>query len=646
MHASLLNGFAAEVLKPDPILSVSEWADQHRVLSKKASSEAGQWRTSRTPYLKEIMDCLSIFHPAQKVVLKKGSQVGGTESGNNWLGYVMDYAPGPFMLVLPTVDLARKVSRQRIEPLIEECPRLHDKVRAKKSRDSSTTILLKDFPGGTLALAGANSAAGLKSMPARFVMLDELDEFPLDVEGQGDPVSLVLARSRTFSRRKAFLVSTPTIDGISKIDDEFEISDKRFYFVPCPHCGHKQRLDFKNLQWTPGKPDTVLYYCDGDTGGCGVGIEERYKTKMFADGEWVATAESSVVGFHLSALYSPIGWFSWAEIAAAKEEADNEFQKYRKTEKLKAFFNTILGETYKEVGDAPEWKNLHNRREKYEIGSVPKPVQFLTLGGDVQKDRIHFEVVGWNYNRESWSIDHGVCLGDTALAFGVPGSPWNELATVIDKEFTREEGGTMPIKMAAIDSGYNTQHVYNFCRRYPITRVIPIKGMDSLSVMVGQPRAVDVKLSGKTIRRGIKVFSLGVSLLKSELYSWLKFLVPEADQEPPPGFCHFPEYGEDFFKELTAERLLIKKNRRGFAQTEWVKERERNEALDCRIYARAAASLVGLDRFKKPKNSTTEKNVVAKNTEPSQNENETRQVNEKNVASQRGRRTRRESSYW
>ncbi len=646
MKAQKLNFFAAEVLKPDPILTVSEWADQHRVLSKKASSEAGPWRTSRTPYLKEIMDCLSIFHPAQKVVLKKGSQVGGTESGNNWLGYVMDYAPGPFMLVLPTVDLARKVSRQRIEPLIEECPRLREKVRAKKSRDSSTTILLKDFPGGTLALAGANSAAGLKSMPARFVMLDELDEFPLDVEGQGDPVSLVLARSRTFSRRKAFLVSTPTIDGISKIDDEFEISDKRFYFVPCPHCGHKQRLDFKNLQWTAGKPDTALYYCDGETGGCGIGIEERFKTKMFADGEWQATAESSVVGFHLSALYSPIGWFSWKEIAAAKEEADNEFQKYRKTEKLKAFFNTILGETYKEVGDAPEWKNLYQRREKYEIGTVPKQVQFLTMGVDVQKDRLHFEVVGWGNNRESWSIDMGVCLGDTALSFGVPGSPWNDLAQVIDKEFTREDGGTMPVKMAAVDSGYNTQHVYNFCRRYPITRVIPIKGMDSLSVMVGQPRAVDVKLSGKTIRRGIKVFAIGVSLLKSELYSWLKFLVPEAEQETPPGFCHFPEYGEDFFKELTAERLLIKKNRRGFAQTEWVKERERNEALDCRIYARAAASLVGLDRFKKPKNSDLEKNVVAKNTEPSQNENETRQVNGKNVASRGARRLRRESSYW
>lgn len=637
MRAQILNKFAAEVLKPDPILTVSEWADNNRILSKKASSEAGQWRTSRTPYLKEIMDCLSIFHPAQKVVFKKGSQVGGTESGNNWIGYVMDYAPGPFMLVLPTVDLARKVSRQRIEPLIEECPRLKDKVQTKKSRDSASTILLKDFPGGTLALAGANSAAGLKSMPARFVMLDELDEFPLDVEGQGDPVSLILARSRTFSRRKAFLVSTPTIDGISKIDDEFEISDKRFYFVPCPHCGHKQRLDFKNLQWTENNPESALYYCEG----CGVGIEERFKTKMFAEGEWVATAESKVVGFQLSALYSPIGWFSWREIAQAKIEADNDFEKHRKTEKLKAFYNTILGETYKEIGEAPEWKNLYNRREQYEMGIVPKQVRFLTMGVDVQKDRLEFEVVGWGNRRESWSIDFGTVLGDTALE-----ETWKGLGEIIDRDFTREEGGTMNIKITAVDSGYNTQHVYNFCRKYPITRVVPIKGMDTLSVMVGQPRAVDVKLTGKTIRRGIKVFALGVSLLKSELYSWLKFLPPEADEKAPPGFCHFPQYSEEYFKQLTAERLLIKKNRRGFSQTEWVKERERNEALDCRIYARAAASLVGLDRQKDVEPETRQEKDVAKSNLSSHTDNETRQDISARENKSRPTRSRKISEYW
>lgn len=646
MNAAVLNKFASESFRPDPIMAVSEWADNYRVLSKKASSEAGPWRTSRTPYLKEIMDTLSIFHPAQKVVFKKGSQVGGTESGNNWLGYVMDYAPGPFMLVLPTVDLARKVARQRITPLIDECPRLKEKVQKQKSRDSANTILMKDFPGGTLALAGANSAAGLKSMPARFVMLDELDEFPLDVEGQGDPVALVLARSRTFSRRKAFLVSTPTIDGISKIDDEFEISDKRFYYVPCPHCGHKQKLDFKNLQCENEDPKTTLYYCGDEHGGCGVGIEERYKTKMFADGEWRATAKSSVVGFHLSALYSPIGWFSWKEVVQAKIDADRDFEKHRKTEKLKAFYNTILGETYKEVGEAPEWKNLHGRRENYEIGTVPDKVNFLTMGCDVQKDRLHYEVVGWAEKHESFSITNEIILGDTALGREMPGSPWAVLDEVIAKEFTCELGGTMPIKMSAIDSGFNTQHVYNFCRKYQINRVVPIKGSDNLSVMIGHPRAVDVKTSGKTIRRGIKLFSIGVSLLKAELYSWLKFAAPIAGEPHPPGFCHFPQYGEDYFKELTAERLMIKKNRRGFSQTEWIKERERNEALDCRIYARAAASLVGLDRKKPGGTAPPQKNNVAKRNEPSQTESNEAGVNTESRASTRFIKKKKRESFW
>lgn len=605
-----------EALKPEPIITVSDWADSHRILSKKASSESGPWRTNRTPYLKEIMDSLSVFNPAQKVVFMKGSQIGGTEAGNNWLGYVIDHAPGPFMLVLPTVDLARKVSRQRIEPLIEECPRITKKVKAKKSRDSSTTILLKDFPGGTLALAGANSAAGLKSMPARFVMLDELDEFPLDVEGQGDPVSLVLARSRTFSRRKAFLVSTPTIDGVSKIADEFEISDKRFYFVPCPHCEHKQKLEFKNLQWTEGQPETALYYCEK----CGVGIEERFKTRMLAGGQWVATNKSPTAGFHLSALYSPIGWLSWAQIAQDYEDAKRDFERYRKTEKLKAFYNTILGETYKEVGDAPEWKNLFLRREKYKIGTVPEGVKFLTCGVDVQKDRLEFEIVGWGLKKESWSVDYGVILGDTSDE-----KTWDQLSEIISKTYPFENSETsgLPIKLTTVDSGYNTQHVYNFCRKYTINQVVPIKGQEGLSVVIGHPRAVDVRASGKTLRRGVKVFSIGVNILKTELYGWLK-LMPSFSGEPnPAGFCHFPEYAEEYFRQLTAEKMMIKKNRKGYAQTEWVKERERNEALDCRIYARAAASLVGLDRGRNVEVESTSTKKVAKTEESKQNKNET-----------------------
>lgn len=578
-----------EALTPEPILLVSEWADKNRKLSKKSSSEPGSWRTERTPYLKEVMDVLSISNPAKKIIFKKSSQVGGTEAGNNWLGYIINYAPGPTMLISPTVDLAKRNSRLRIEPMIDESPAIKTKIAAAKSRDSANTMLQKDFEGGTLVMTGANSAAGLRSMPARFVFMDEIDAYPRDVEEEGDPVELVLARQRTFSRRKALMVSTPTIEGLSKISEEFEKSDKRFYYVPCPHCEGEQILKFDNLKWPDGKPFEVLYYCEH----CGVGIEERFKTEMLKRGRWIATGESDVVGFHINTLYSPVGWFSWGDIAKDYEIAKKEFEEEKKTEKMRTFVNTILGETYKESGEAPEWRRLYLRREDYKIGIVPRGGLFLTCAADVQKDRIEAEVVAWGINQESWSVDYVTIPGDTTLE-----STWQGLADFIEGQYEHEDGHRLPIKLVGVDSGYNTQEVYNFCRKYPINRVIPLKGFDELSTIVGVPKAVDVKHQGKLIRRGVKVWPVGSSIIKSELYSRLRIEEPIPGEPIPKGYLHFPQYAEEYFRQLCAEKLVIKKDRRGFSQYEWIKERERNEALDLKVYNRALAAIVGIDRFK------------------------------------------------
>lgn len=591
MSLELVERWFRDSLKPEPKLTVSEWADQHRILSSKAASEPGQWRTSRTPYLREIMDHLSVTHPCKKVVFKKPSQVGGTECGNNWLGYIIDHAPGPVMLVQPSLDLAKRNSRLRIQPLIDECPRLSEKVSTPRTKDSANTVLQKDFDGGTLVMTGANSAAGLRSMPARYSMLDEVDAYPRDVDGEGDPVSLVRARSRTFSRRKEFLLSTPTLDGASKIDEEWEISDKRRYFVPCPHCAAFQYLKFAQLQWPEGKPQDASYYCEH----CGIEIKEKYKTKMLLNGEWRAEQPTSdTVGFHLNSLYSPIGWYSWADIAKDYEEAKKQLEQEKKTELMRTFTNTVLGETFKEPGEAPEWKRIYLRREQYKIGVVPEDVYFLTCGVDVQKDRLELEVVGWGKKKESWSITYQVLQGDTAQDV-----VWKELETFLSETFPSEDGTeNFPIKMTCVDSGFNTQHVYNFCRKFPINKVVPVKGADSLSMLVGLPKVVDYKKGKHVVRRAIRVFSVGVSLLKSELYGWLKIDPPIGEEISPTGFCHFPEYDEEYFKQITAEKVVARRNRKGFAITEWVKDRERNEALDCRIYARAAASMVGLDRVK------------------------------------------------
>ena len=203
-------------LKPDPLLTVSEWADRYRMLSSRAAAEPGRYRTKRTPYMKEIMDALSPGHPAQRIVFMKAAQVGATEAGNCFLGFIIHQAPGPALAVQPTVELAKRNSRQRIDPLIEESPALRDKVKPARSRDAGNTMLSKEFAGGILIMTGANSAVGLRSTPARYIFLDEVDAYPASADEEGDPVSLAEARSLTFAhRRKVFLASTPTIRGLS-----------------------------------------------------------------------------------------------------------------------------------------------------------------------------------------------------------------------------------------------------------------------------------------------------------------------------------------------------------------------------------------------------------------------------------------------
>ena len=235
--------------KPEPLLTVSEWAERSRVLSSRASAEPGPWRTARTPYLREIMDALSPSSPIERVVFMKGAQLGATEAGNNWLGYVIDQAPGPALMVLPTVETAKRNSKQRIAPLIEETPALRSKVKDPRRRDSGNTVLSKEFAGGILIMTGANSAIGLRSMPVRFLFLDEVDAYPPDADGEGDPIELAVQRTVTFARRKIFLVSTPTIAGVSRIETAYEESDQRCYWVPCPDCGTFQVLKWANVRW-------------------------------------------------------------------------------------------------------------------------------------------------------------------------------------------------------------------------------------------------------------------------------------------------------------------------------------------------------------------------------------------------------------
>ncbi len=575
-------------LRPDPLLTVSEWADEHRILSSRASAEPGRYRTGRTPYLCEIMDCLSPAHPAERIVFMKSAQVGATEAGNNWIGYVIHHAPGPMLAVLPTVEMAKRNSKQRIDPLIEESDALRCLVKPARSRDSGNTVLAKEFPGGVLVMTGANSAVGLRSMPVRYLFLDEVDGYPGDVDGEGDPVALAEARTRTFARRKILIVSTPTIKGLSRIEREYEVSDQRRYFVPCPHCCHRQWLKFERLRWDKGKPETARYHCEG----CEQPIAEHHKTWMLENGEWRATANGDprTAGFHISSLYSPVGWRSWAQIAATWEAAQGS------EAAIKSVKNTELGETWVETGEAPDWQRLYDRREDYKTGAVPAGGLFLTAGADVQKDRIEVSIWTWGRGKEAWLVEHRVLEGDTSRQ-----DVWDQLTGMLSETWSHQTGVQLALRRLAVDSGFATQEVYAWARSHS-GLAMAIKGTDRGGALVGLPTAVDITAGGKRLRRGVRVHPVAGGIAKLELFNNLR-KDPPTDEELvagvayPAGYVHLPKVDAEYCKQLCSEQLVTTRNRRGYSVREWQKMRERNEALDCYVYARAAAAVVGLDRF-------------------------------------------------
>lgn len=581
---SVLGGFFRGI-KPEPILKVSEWADQFRILPQ-VSAEPGHFRTSRTPYIKEIADKLSRTDPAQKIIVKKGSQLGFTEIGNNWVGYTIDISPAPFLYVMPTDQLMKSTSKNRIRPMIDAMPKLGLKIKPAKSKDSGNTILEKEFEGGFLKMVGANSPVGLASTAVRNVYGDEIDRMPLDVGGEGSAIALFETRTATFgSRRKIFLTSTPTRKGQSAIDNEYEKTGQREYHVPCPHCGVFQTLKFIQLRYAKGNYLETKYECEH----CHELILERYKTLMLSKGMWIPKfpekEDGVTFGYHINAMYSPYGWYSWAQMTQDYEESEGDIPK-RIT-----WTNTKNGECYEHEGEAPQWELIYAQREQYKVGTVKQDVAFITAGADVQADRIEVEVVGWMKGKRSQSIDYRVIMGDTTQD-----ATWDKLQMLLSEMFIRQDGAQMQVNIMAVDTGYNTSYAYDFCTRPGCAgRVIPVKGKDELSMIYSPPKAVQYTRQGKAMNT-VKVFHVGVSMVKSELYGFLK-KVKNEDGTYPLGFCHFPEYGTDYFRGITAEKLERKVNKKNYNVFQWVKTYKRNEPLDCRVYARAAASIFGMDLF-------------------------------------------------
>lgn len=578
----------ALALLPPPALLVSEWARQKFSLSSEYSATKGHFEPY--PYQLEPLDVLSPSNPADTICLMCGAQMMKTLIMLIFLAYVIDVDPGPVLIVQPNAEDAESFSKERLAPMIEDVPAVREKVHQAKSRDGGNTIQQKRFRGGSVSLTGTVSPRGLRRRSVRYLMCDEVDGY--QETSDGDPLPLAAARTSKFWNRKIILCSTPTIEGISRIAKAYEDSDQRRYFVPCPYCDHYQTLEWSGVRWgdvdgTRIEPADAHYQCCE----CGKLIPHYRKLEMLRAGKWAATnPEGKYPGFQISRLCAP-DW-SWGRIVtdplegflAAKGNPSRE----------KTFKNNILAETWKERGEAPDHEKLMARREEsYRLGQVPPEVLFLTAGVDVQSTWIEGYVWGWGRERQRWVIDR----------FRIENNPydvdtWAALDSYLFATYKHTSGADLSLIRLAIDTGHATQQVYAWARQHGVSRVLAIDGRASGAALLGMPSAVDVTVGGRKIKSGAKLWPVNVSMAKSELYGLLAKERP-ADGEPyPAGWVHFPaDMDEEFFKQLTAEHLVTRVVK-GYRKTEWQKTRERNEALDCANYARAAAIAFGIDRFR------------------------------------------------
>lgn len=605
----------AAALRPPPKLSLSAWADTYFYLSAESAAEPGRWRT--IAYQRGVMDAITDPRVV-RVSVKKSARIGYTKIVNATVGYYIHQDPCPIMVVQPTVDDAEGYSKEEIAPMVRDCAVLTELVGTApprrgrprkgakgKERESSTktsaeTILLKKFPGGVVEMVGANSGRGFRRRSRRVVIFDEVDGYPASAGNEGDPVKLGERRADYYWNRKIIAGSTPLIAGTSRIEELFDAGDRRRYYLPCPHCGHMDHLRFSQsgdeldhghyMLWPKG-PDDAHFVCGSKD--CRKRIDETHKRAMIEAGEWRAEGEfAGHASFHIWAAYSLSPNATWSQLVREFLDAKTD------PLKLKTFVNTVLGETWQDRGDAPEWERLFNRRETYKLRTVPDGPVVLTAGVDVQKDRFIFEVVGWATNKESWSIDAGEIFGDTALA-----STWQKLDDeLLSRVYMGVDGAAHTIAMLAVDSGYATQMAYAWAKGNP--RAMTTKGVAGVRPLLGSPSKVDVTIGGRKISRGHRMWPVGVDTAKSEFYGFLRLGVGE-DGAVPSGYCHFPEHAEWYFKQITAEHQITTRNKRTHRpQREWalVPNRE-NHMLDCRVYARAAAVRLGLDRMvakKKP----------------------------------------------
>ncbi|MGN0444235.1 MAG: phage terminase large subunit family protein [Acutalibacteraceae bacterium] len=571
---------AVRGMKPPEKLTVSQWADKKRRLSAESSAETGPWRTSRTPYLKDILD--SFTDPKVKnIVVVASSQVGKSETINNMIGYIIDQDPSSILFIQPTTIDAKEYSKLRIAPMIRDCPTLKKKVADPKSRDSGNTILQKTYPGGILTMCGSTEAHALASKPIRYVFGDERDRWAVSAGNEGDPWELAKARQTTFYNSKSVQVSTPTIKGASAIESAYSDGTCERWCTKCPHCGEYHEITFDNIRFEyeeiksgkeiSYKVTSLFYACPYCGAASSEATMKRQPSKWIADNP-EAYELHRTRSFWLTSWVSP--WAAWADTIVMFLKARGD------TKKMQVVYNTRFGMLWEDRGDIEDEDSVMSRREDYRA-ELPDGVLCLTCGVDTQDDRFEYEVVGHGHFGETWGIRKGVILArpDSDEA-------WAALEEVVKHIYKFESGVGLPVSLTFIDEGgHFTQDVRMRCRERTALKMFPVKGRGGSGVpYTSPPKQQKIVVHGKAIGK-CYVFEIGVDSGKQIIMDNLRV------KSPGPKYCHFPrndEYGGRFFKSLLSERLVYKEGKKNPWQWEKIPGHERNEALDCRNYALAA----------------------------------------------------------
>jgi phage terminase large subunit GpA-like protein len=562
--------WAARALAPRKRLTVSEWADEHRRLSSKGSARPGKWVTDANPPLREPMDALSRHSTAREVVLMFPIQFGKTEVAINWLGYCMDYNPGPVMVCLPGEVSMKKWIDQKLNPAIEESAVMQAALTSTSSRESANRREFKDFAGGQLYLEHAGSPSRLKSTTVRDLTVDELDEFASALIGGDDPVEMLKGRTSAFpTTGRRLYISTPQMKGSSRIEALYDLSDRRRFHVPCPECGHRQPLEWSGLHWSPG--GERAWYCCRDCGCC---IEEHHKTEMIRRGQWVPeNPESRVRGYTINALYYQIGLGPrWPDLVRDFLAAQSD------PSKLKVFINDRLAQTWEDPAmRAVKHNVLRDRAEPYRLRVAPHGVLAVTAGVDTQDDRLEVQIVGWGRGLAAWVLDYVVLPGD-------PANPdvWSDLAALLNRPIEHESGALLSIDATAIDTGgHRGEHVKSFVRAARIRRPMAVFGaVANNAPVLNRGKLVDVKHDNKTDPRGLLLQQVGTVAIKHLLYSRIS---TDADKQPDARLVHVSDdLPPEFFVGLVSETYNPSRNR--FEK----RNGARNEPLDTWVYAYAA----------------------------------------------------------